>query len=51
MKTHMFLAFVPCALVGLLENLIFMPFGATWYAAGIVLTAVVIVALTPKALH
>ena len=43
--------FVTCALVGLLEYLILMPFRATWYVVGVVVTAVVIVVLTPKALH
>ena len=45
------LVFVACALVGLLEYLVLMPFGATWYAVGVTVTAVVIVVFTPKALH
>ena len=45
------LLFLAGALVGFLEYLVLMPFGAIWYAVGVVMTALEIVVLTPKTLH
>jgi len=44
------LAFVAYALIGVLEYLILIPYGFTWYVVGMAVTALVIVPLTPKVL-
>ncbi len=38
-------------LLGLVEYVVLMPYGATWYGAGTTLTAVAIVPFTPRALR
>jgi hypothetical protein len=45
------LAFLACGLLGVLECVLLMPYGATWYGVGVALTAVAIVLFTPRALR
>ena len=49
--SRLLLTFVGCALLGVVEYLIFRPYGFTWYGVGVVLTAIVILILTPRVLR
>jgi len=48
---RLILAFAFCLLMALVEDLILMPYGTTWYGVGMTLTAVAIVLFTPRVLR
>jgi hypothetical protein len=49
--TKLFLACFGYSLIGLFEYWVLIPFGLAWYIAGMAVTALIVVPLTPKLLR